>query len=85
MSFLTFNLYSEYICRAEHTDSGIKVNGIVNNNLRFSDDAELVASRPENRFLLLDSVTFIRNEYELEHNTKETKCMMVSKQYVIHQ
>ena len=81
LSPLLFNIYSEAIFREslEDAEMGIKVNGVLINNIRYADDGVLVC---DNIVDLQQLVTII-GEYSkrigLEINTKKTKFMIISR------
>lgn len=81
LSPLLFNLYSEDIFREslDGIQGGIKINGENINNIRYADDAVLIASSLENLQELVNSLNVTSKEYGLELNIKKTKYMVISK------
>ena len=73
-----FNLYAEYIMKnagLEETQAGIKIAGRNINNLRYADDATLMAERKELKSLLMK----VKEESEkvgLKLNIQKTKIMV---------
>lgn len=78
LSPVLFNLYSEYImreARLAETNIGVRVGGLLINNLRYADDTTLLAETNEGIIKLLMT---IKNESEkagLKLNLKKTKIM----------
>ncbi|KAH1027185.1 hypothetical protein HUJ05_000742 [Dendroctonus ponderosae] len=63
---------------------GIKDNGVNTNNLRHADDTLLLTSSQEDLHMLVDSVSIVRDEYGLKHNTKRlTYGILIEKIYSI--
>lgn len=81
LSPLLFNLYSEAIFQEalEDTEIGIKVNGTWINNIRYADDAVLIADSMDKLQQLLDIVGQHSNTMGLNINTKKTKFMVVTR------
>ena len=77
LSPCSFNLYAEYIMRnagLEEAQAGINISGRNINNLRYADDATLMAESEELRSLLMK----VKGESEkvgLKLNTQKTKIM----------
>jgi exonuclease III len=78
ISPLLFNLYSEFMIREamEHME-GIKIGGKNITDIRYADDAVLVADRLERMQKMLDSLRETCNLYGMEINVKKTKIMIV--------
>uniref|UniRef100_A0A4W2GBS2 RNA-directed DNA polymerase n=1 Tax=Bos indicus x Bos taurus TaxID=30522 RepID=A0A4W2GBS2_BOBOX len=73
-----FNLYAEYIMRnagLEETQAGIKIAGRNINNLRYADDATLMAEREEELKSLLMKVKVESEKVGLRLNIQKTKIM----------
>lgn len=81
LSPLLFNLYSEEIFAKalENNAGGIRVNGIRLNNLRYADDAVLLAENMQDLQGMLNDVITASEEYGLTLNVKKTKYMIVTK------
>lgn len=74
------NQYSDIIFKKVlETDIGIKINGLPLNNLRYADDAVIMAERLEELQQLLSSVTDNSREMGLNINAKEIKFMVISR------
>ena len=73
-----FNLYAEYIMRnsgLEETQTGIKIAGRNINNLRYADDATLMAESEEELKSLLKKVKEESEKVGLKFNIQKTKIM----------
>ena len=73
-----FNLYAEYIMRnagLEETQAGIKIAGRNINNLRYADDASLLAESEEELKSLLMKVKKESEKVGLKLNIQKTKIM----------
>ena len=73
-----FNLYAEYIMRnagLEEAQAGIKIAGRSINNLRYADDATLMAEREEELKSLLMKVKEESEKAVLKLNIQKTKIM----------
>ena len=73
-----FNLYAEYIMRnagLEEAQAGIKIAGRSINNLRYADDATLMAEREEELKSLLMKVKEESEKVGLKLNIQKTKIM----------
>lgn len=81
LSPLLFNIYSEELFKEtlEEATDGIKVNGVVINNIRYADDTLLVADTPDGLQRLLNRVAEAGLEYGLKLNGAKTKYMIISK------
>ena len=75
-----FNMYSELIFREIEEMRGISVGGVNITNLRYADDAVLMAYTPEDVQLMLDRLVRISESKGLLLNVKKTECMVVAKQ-----
>ena len=81
MSPCLFNLYAEYIMRnagLEEVQAGIKIAGKNISNLRFSDDATLMAESEEELKSLLMKVNEESEKVGLKLNIQKTKIMAPS-------
>ena len=80
LSPILFNLYSEFmISEALEEEEGVKLNGVNINNLRYADDAALVAYSKTNLQNMLDKLKETGKKYGMSINVKKTKVMVVSK------
>jgi len=80
ISPILFNLYSEFmIAEALEHEDGIKFNGINVTNLRYADDAVLVANSRNKLQKMLDKLNIACKIYGMALNVKKTKVMIVSK------
>ena len=76
-----FNLYAEYIIRnagLEEAQTGIKIAGRNINNLRYADDATLMAESEEELKSLLMKVKEESEKVGLKLNIQKTKIMASS-------
>ena len=83
LSPLLFNLYSEAVFREaldEVPERGVRVNGVVLNNLRYADDTVLIAESPEDLQAIMDAVVRHSNNNGLSLNVTKTKVLVFSKQ-----
>ena len=81
ISPILFNLYSEFmITEALENESGISINGNNITNLRYADDAVLVADEKEKLQSMLDKLNEVCKAYGMEINVKKTKVMVVCKE-----
>ena len=79
ISPILFNLYSEFmIAEALEHEDGIKFNGINVTNLRYADDAVLVANSRKKLQKMLDKLNIACKIYGMALNVKKTKVMIVS-------
>jgi len=78
LSPLLFKLYSEesFTKALENEESGIQVNGIPLNNLRYADDTVLLAENISDLQNMLNNVITSSREYGLTLNVKKTKYMI---------
>ena len=76
-----FNLYSESIFKSIDKRNGISINGEYVTNIRYADDAVLIANSPNNLQNMLDEVVMKSREKGLLLNVKKTECMTVSKSH----
>jgi len=80
ISPILFNLYSEFmITEALENETGIKFNGNNITNLRYADDAVLVADTKKKLQRMLDRLGETCKVYGMEMNVKKTKVMVVCK------
>ena len=80
ISPLLFNLYSEFMIKeALKNEEGIKFNGVNITNLRYADDAVLVADKRKNMQKMIDKLKETCKAYEMEINVKKTKVMIMNK------
>ena len=80
ISPLLFNLYSEFMIKeAMENVEGIKFNGINITDLRYADDAVLVADKRKKMQIMIDRLSRACKEYGMEINVKKTKVMVVSR------
>ena len=81
LSPVFFNMYSEeLINEALQDESGLEVNGMTINNIRFADDTVLLASTEGELQRLLDKINESCKAYGMELNAKKTKVMVIEKQ-----
>ena len=74
-----FNLYSERIMRELDSAEGFVIGGHNLNNIRFADDAVLIAASKEKLQVLLNKVAEESKKRGLSINCKKTECMVISK------
>src|SRR6267154_5303762 len=80
ISPLLFNLYSEFMIKeAMENVEGIKFNGINITDLRYADDAVLVADKRKKMQIMIDRLSRACKEYGMEINVKNTIVMVVSR------
>ena len=80
ISPLPFNLYSEFmIMEALKNEEGIKFNGVNVTDLRYADDAVLVADKRKNMQKMIDRLNETCKAYRMEINVKKTKVMIMNK------
>ena len=80
ISSILFNLYSEYmINEALESEPGIQFNGNNITNLRYADDAVLVANTKNKLQRTMDKLNEKCKDYEMAINVKKTKVMGMSK------
>ena len=65
--------------RATKNMAGIKVGSININNIRYTDDAALIATSQVNLQRLVDRVVVESIAYDMEVNVKKTECMIMTK------
>jgi len=76
ISPLLFNLYSEFMIKeAMENVDGIKFNGINITDLRYADDAVLVADKRKKMQKMMDRLNKTCKAHEMEINVKKTKVM----------
>ncbi|GFR65813.1 retrovirus-related Pol polyprotein LINE-1 [Elysia marginata] len=74
-----FNIYSEMILRNIYDLKGIRIGGVIINNLRYADHTVLLAESESELQAILDVVTDASMEMDLDLNAKKTECMTTSK------
>ena len=80
ISPLLFNLYSEFMIKdAMENEEGIKFNGINITDIRYADDAVLVADKRKKMQNMLDRLNETCKVYGMEINVKKTKLMIMNK------
>ncbi|GFR99130.1 endonuclease-reverse transcriptase [Elysia marginata] len=71
-----FNLYKEYLLQEGISEkSGIIINGVNINNIRYANDIVIVAESEEQLQAMLDCIVDKCKEYGMEINAKKTKTM----------
>ena len=81
LSPVVFNMYSEeLINEALQDETGLVVNGVVINNIRFADVTVLLATTDEDLQRQVDNVNEICAAFGLELNAKNAKVMVMEKQ-----
>src|SRR2546425_829248 len=79
ISPILFNLYSEYMIKeAMENVEGIKFNGINITDLRYADDAVLVADKRKKMQKMIDRLDKTCKAYGVEINVKKTKVMIIN-------
>lgn len=81
LSPLLFNAYSEQIIleALEGETAGIKVNGVLINNIRYADDTVIIADCLKDLERVMDKILRCSGKYGLSLNVKKTKFMKISK------
>src|SRR3989441_9857719 len=80
ISPLLFNLYSEFMIKeALEDEERIKFNGVNFTDLRYADDAVLVADKRKNMQKMIDRLNETCKAYGIEVNVKNTKEMIMNK------
>ena len=80
ISPLLFNLYNEFMIKeALENEEGIKFNGVNITDLRYADDAVLVADKRKNMQKMIDRLKETCKAYGMEINVKKTKVMIMNK------
>src|SRR5688572_736253 len=78
MSPLLFNLYSEFIIReAMEKMEGISFGGVNITDLRYADDAVLVADKKKKLQKMINKLNDTCKEYGMDINVKKTKVMVM--------
>ena len=78
-SHLLFNLYSDFMIKeAMKGMEGVAFNGISVTDLRYADDAVLVADRRKKMQKMIDCLSETCKEYGMEINVKKTKVMIMN-------
>ena len=76
---MLFNLYSEFMIQeAMEGVEGISFGGVNITNLRYADDAVLVAEKREKMQKMLDRLSTTCKAYGMEINIKKTKMMIMN-------
>jgi len=79
ISPLLFNLYSEFMIREAMEDvEGIAFNCINITDLRYADDAVLLADKRKKMQKMIDKLNDTCKEYGMEINVKKTKVMIIN-------
>lgn len=80
LSPMLFNVYSEQIFKRALQDrtQGIKVNGVVINNIRYADDTIILANNAQDLQILLDCVHRESEDMGLKININKTKFMAIT-------
>ena len=79
ISPLLFNLYSEFMIKeAMENVEGIKFDRVNITNLRYADDAVLMADKRKKMQKMLDRLNKTCKEYGMEINVKKTKLMIMN-------
>ena len=79
-----FNIYSEMIMRKIQDKEGTTIGGTNLNNLRYADDAVLIAESQTALQETLHVVTVASQDMGLDLNTKKTECMVTIKNQANH-
>src|SRR3989442_6428138 len=80
ISPLLFNLYSEFMIKeALKNEEGIRFNGVNVTDLRYADDAVLVADKRKNMQKMIDRLNETCKAYGMEIIVKKTKVMIMNK------
>ncbi|GFR90474.1 UPF0469 protein KIAA0907 [Elysia marginata] len=75
-----YNLYSEYILQeAISQKSGILINGVNINNIRYADDTVILAESEEQLQAMLDRIVDKCKEYGMDISAKKTKTMHIGR------
>ena len=76
---MLFNLYSEFIIQeATEGVEGIRLGGVNITNLRYADDAVLVADKRKKMQKMIDRLNKTCKAYGMEINVKKTKVMIIN-------
>ena len=75
-----FSVYSEKVMDGIKEETGVKVNGQIINNVRFADDAVLLALSQEDLQRLVDIINERCKEFGMEINVKKSVVMAISKE-----
>ena len=78
---LLFNIYSENIFKEaiEELIDGIKINGVLLNNIRFADDTIILASSLPTLQRIMDLIVEHSEQYDFHMNVSKTKVIVFSK------
>src|SRR3989441_11950497 len=76
---MLFNLYSEFMIQeAMEGVEGIRFGGVNLTNLRYADDAVLMAEKREKMQLMIDRLITTLKAYGMEINVEKTKVMIMN-------
>ena len=75
-----FSVYSEKVMDGIKEETGVTVNGQIINNVRFADDAVLLALSQEDLQRLVDIINERCKKFGMEINVKKTVVMAISKE-----
>lgn len=81
LSPLLFNAYSEEIIQEALVNEtvGIRVNGVLINNIRYADDTVIIADKLDDLQRVMNRILRHSGEYGLSLNIRKTKFMKISK------
>lgn len=81
LSPLLFNMYSEEIFNnlSIHPEVGIKINGFTINNIRYADDAVIMANNINELNIIMNKLSTESNKYGLKINANKTKFIVFDK------
>lgn len=84
LSPLLYNIYSEQIMEEalNEISEGIKINGVLINNLKYADDTVLIADSDQGLQKLITKINEVSKRYCLNINPEKTKCMIFNKESV---
>lgn len=84
LSPLLFNIYSESIFGESLQDvtKGLKVNGIIINNIRYADDAAILSDNINDLQFMLDRIVQHSENYGLQINVSKTKLLVFAKTHI---
>lgn len=85
LSPLLFNLYSETIFREalQGVQRGIKINGVIVNNLRYADDCVVLADNLADLQDLMNRIVSHSERHGLFTNASKTKLLVFSKTNIV--
>lgn len=86
LSPLLFNIYSERIIQEalDGRPEGIKINGMIINNIRYADDTIVIADSEQDLQTLMDRLNVKSKEMGLNINTAKTNSMVFSRSLDLH-